>query len=193
MFGRLGVQPFITRSEFLMNRIVKRQEAAPPFVELQKEMRDDLQSFRARLRAAWIRRATRMISLQPITPSVIADCGDFRDPEWEAREEGYHERTVAELNNLIRRYNIVAPASVRANLTTPEAELKACYRDCEGLIREELQRRVKMGLEPPVQHKLKLGKEDGPKGKTAEEEAAVRETMLSAFRRLVKEVFAKKQ
>lgn len=53
---------------------------------LHEEMRGELDGFRARLRQAWIRRATRILSLQPITPSVIAAAGDFRDKEWEERE-----------------------------------------------------------------------------------------------------------
>lgn len=185
------LQPFIGRSEFLLNRIVKRQEAAPPFVELQKEMRDDLNGFRARLRASWIRRATRSLCLQPVTPSVIAGASEYRDIEWEKRELGYHQRTVDAVNQLIRRYNVVAPPAVRAGLVSVESELDGCYRDCGALIKEELERRVKAGLAGPEWQPTSL---PGAviNGKTGQEEAAVRETMLSAFRRLVREVLAKK-
>lgn len=169
---------------------MKRQEAAPPFVELQKEMRDDLNGFRARLRSAWIRRATRSLCLQPVTPAVIASAHDYRDAEWEKRELGYHERTVDAVNQLIRRYNVVAPPAVRAGLVSVQSELDGCYRDCGPLIKEELERRVKAGLAGPEWQPVDLG--GGlVRGKSGPEEPAVRETMLSAFRRLVREVFAK--
>jgi hypothetical protein len=72
-----------------------------------------------------------------------------------------------------------------------ESELDGCYRDCGALIKEELERRVKAGLAGPEWQPTSL---PGAviNGKTGQEEAAVRETMLSAFRRLVREVLAKK-
>lgn len=153
-------------------------------------MRDDLNGFRARLRASWIRRATRTLCLQPVTPAVIASAHEYRDVEWEKRELGYHERTVDAVNQLIRRYNVVAPPSVRAGLVSVASELDGCYRDCGPLIKEELERRVKAGLASPEWQPTSLpGRE--VRGKSGPEEPAVRETMLSAFRRLVRETFAK--
>lgn len=97
------------------------------------------------------------------------------------------------LNSLIRKYNMVAPSPVRMGVTSVETELAGCYRDCSSLIKEELQRRVKAGL-VPTRLDVKYAREGMDiKGKTAKEEAAVKETMLSAFRRLVREVFAKEK
>jgi DnaJ family protein C protein 28 len=185
-------KPYVGRSEFLMNRIVKRQEAAPPFVEMQKEMRDEMNGFRARLRETWIRRATRMLSLQPITPSVIGECGEYRDSEWTARERGYHDTAVKNINNLIRKYNIVAPPTARALFTTVELELAACYKDCQPLIKEELERRVRAGMGTPRGAGVIQGPLRGPKGRIEAEEGAVKESMLSAFRRFVREVVGSK-
>lgn len=175
-----------------MNRIVKRQEAAPPFVELQQEMRDDQNAFRLRLRQAWTRRAIRMLSLQPLTPSVIESSGEYRDPEWEERERGYHEKSVANLNSLIRKYNVVAPPSARAPVTSVELELKACFEECAALIKTELEKRAKEGPGAARQLSAKGGPKSGPKGRTEEEQDAVKETMLSAFRRFVKDTFSSK-
>lgn len=171
-----------------MNRIVKRQEAAPPFVELQKEVREETQVFRARLRESWVRRALRMISLGPITPAVIEQAGDFRDKEWEARERSYWDVSLKNVNELVRKYNIVAPASVRMPLLTVELELLGAYRDCTPILQDELQRRVKAGLGSST-----LQIKQGPKGDlvgklAAGEEPAVKETMLSAMRRLVRDL-----
>lgn len=173
-----------------MNRIVKRQEAAPPFVELQREMTDDVNAFRLRLRQAWIRRAIRMLSLQPLTPSVIANSGAYRDKEWEERERGYHDASVKNLNSLIRKYNVVAPPTVRASVTSVETELASCYRECAALIKQELEKRAKEGAPAPRPLTASMGTKSGPKGRTEAEQDAVRETMLSAFRRFVKETFS---
>lgn len=174
-----------------MNRIVKRQEAAPPFVELQREMRDDVNAFRLRLRQAWLRRATRMLSLQPLTPSIIAQSGDYRDPEWEARERDYHEISVRNLNSLIRKYNVVAPPTARAPVTSVEIELAACYRECASLLKQELEKRALEGPGAVRVTSATGGPRRGPKGRTEEEQDAVKETMLSAFRRFVKETFSR--
>lgn len=156
------------------------------------EMADEVNTFRARLRGAWIRRATRIISLHPLTPKIIEASQNFRDPEWARRERGFHEASVNAINSLIRKYNMVAPSSVRKAITNIEDELSYCYRDCASLIREELERRVKAGLGGGARaHEVKLAGE-APKGKLMPEQEAVRETMMSAFRRLVREVVGSK-
>ena len=179
-----------------MNRIVKRQEAAPPFVELQREMRADLDSFRARLRTSWIRRATRILSLQPLTPSIVNESVTYRDQDWEIREQAYHERAITGINSLIRKYNVVAPSSVRMNVTDVKTELQACYRDCGDMIKEELERRTKAGLtvtKSQIQT-VKMAQEKDIKGRVAlVEEKAIRETMLSAMRKLARDIFARQQ
>lgn len=131
-----------------------------------------------------------MLSLQPLTPSVIESSKDFRDPEWEARERGYHEKSVTNLNSLIRKYNVVAPPSARAPVTTVASELKLCYNECAALIKQELEKRAKEGPGSARPVLAKGGPTSGPKGRTEEEQDAVKETMLSAFRRFVKETFS---
>jgi hypothetical protein len=176
-----------------MNRIIKKQEAAPPFVELQREMRTELDGFRARLRATWIRRATRILSLQPLTSSVIEGSGQFRDEDWATRERAYHESAVAGVNSMIRKYNMVAPQSVRMSITSVDAELSLCYKDCENLIKEELKRRSEAGLSGSVPSMPQQKKQRDTQGRMMEEQTAVRETMLSALRRLTRDVFSKRE
>jgi hypothetical protein len=43
----------LSRTEILMNRIVKRQGVAPPWVELQGELDVNLSNFRTELRSTW--------------------------------------------------------------------------------------------------------------------------------------------
>lgn len=146
-----------------MNRIVKRQGVAPPWIELQNELDLTLSNFRAELRSNWVRRATRMRSLDAITKSVLAEVrGGWRDVEWEAKERfvvsscssqstpvtdaiharSYHKASVTALNNLLRRYNVIAPYHVRRAQTSLEHELASCVRDSAEIIASELYARL---------------------------------------------------
>lgn len=92
-----------------MNRILKEQEAAPPWVEMQKgavplrlflalpnstlplpapaELETALASFRTELRASWTRRAVRIRSSEGLTPAVVREIREgWKDVEWETRE-----------------------------------------------------------------------------------------------------------
>ncbi|KAI3484826.1 hypothetical protein L1887_51880 [Cichorium endivia] len=75
--------PFLAREEYFMNRIVKRQGAAPPWVELNTELDAQLQSWRARCADSWVRRASRMI-----TTSHLASGLEPLNSEAEAQDEG---------------------------------------------------------------------------------------------------------
>ncbi|KAG2757554.1 hypothetical protein P692DRAFT_20712154 [Suillus brevipes Sb2] len=126
--------PFIAREEFLMNRIVQKNGAAPPWVEVQIELESAVNSFRDVLRQSWTRRAIRTLTmLQPaaMLPSLsLGSVTSLRDSEWEERERAYHDIAVAELNSLVRKYNALAPYSVRRPYYSREAELAKAYQDC---------------------------------------------------------------
>ncbi|KAI1412340.1 hypothetical protein F5Y13DRAFT_163396 [Hypoxylon sp. FL1857] len=54
--------PFIDTTEYIMNKMIKRQEIVPPWIEKQQELSKAAHVFRARLRNDWKRHAARMIS-----------------------------------------------------------------------------------------------------------------------------------
>ncbi|KAI5863994.1 hypothetical protein GGS23DRAFT_562496 [Durotheca rogersii] len=54
--------PFIDTTEYIMNKMIKRQEIVPPWIEKQQELAKAAHTFRARLRSDWKRHAARMIS-----------------------------------------------------------------------------------------------------------------------------------
>ncbi|KAJ4269718.1 hypothetical protein NW762_001386 [Fusarium torreyae] len=54
--------PFIDTTEYIMNKMIQRQDIVPPWIEKQQELAKELGAFRARLRNDWRRFAARMIA-----------------------------------------------------------------------------------------------------------------------------------
>ena len=54
--------PFIDTTEYLMNKMIQRQEIVPPWIEKQQEVVSTASKFRSRLRADWRRHVARVIS-----------------------------------------------------------------------------------------------------------------------------------
>ncbi|GAA5949006.1 hypothetical protein JCM21900_003170 [Sporobolomyces salmonicolor] len=191
--------PFISRDDFLINRIMKTQDAAPPWVEVQKELESSLAAFRTELRANWTRRALRIRSSEGLTPAVAREVAEgWKDPEWEAREKSYHETAIKALNDLVRKYNVVAPYHVRRPLLTLRTELDSTVASCAPSIASELQRRLSQGLVHPTQSRVVADgwdDGDGVRSITAQEMGGERkevtESMWKAFRRVVVEVLGK--
>ncbi|GLB34226.1 putative protein with domain of unknown function (DUF1992) [Lyophyllum shimeji] len=147
--------PFIAREEFLMNRIIQRQGAAPPWVQLQSELDTAVNSFRELLRQSWIRRAVRMLTLS--TPPgllhtfKLSDVRSFRDPEWEQRERSYHQVALEDLNALVRKYNGLAPYAVRRPYYMHNVEMDRLYEESAEEILRELGERARA---PDVEMKI---------------------------------------
>ncbi|KAI1161837.1 hypothetical protein F5B18DRAFT_626631 [Nemania serpens] len=56
--------PFIDTTEYIMNKMIKRQDIVPPWIEKQQELAKAAHVFRGRLRNDWKRHAARMIASQ---------------------------------------------------------------------------------------------------------------------------------
>lgn len=128
-----------------MNRIVQRQGAVPPWVEIQGELEAAIAAFRSVLKQSWVRRAVRMLTLSrgPLRELSPADIRALRDGEWEAREKAYHEPALAELNALVRKYNALAPYAVRRAYYIRDVELGRAYEEGAEDIMRELDRRLR--------------------------------------------------
>ncbi|KAI8630678.1 hypothetical protein F5Y19DRAFT_31122 [Xylariaceae sp. FL1651] len=59
---RRSDNPFVDTTEYIMNKMIKRQEIVPPWIEKQQELAKMAHIFRARIRSDWKRHAARMIS-----------------------------------------------------------------------------------------------------------------------------------
>ncbi|THV03359.1 hypothetical protein K435DRAFT_962521 [Dendrothele bispora CBS 962.96] len=139
--------PFIGREEYLMNRIVQRNGAAPPWVELQGELDNTLQTFRSVLRQSYVRRAIRVLTtLHPpnvLSRLTIADIQARRDKEWEKKEETYHDTAVEEVNALVRKYNGLAPYAVRRAYYMRKVEVERVYEECAEEVLEGIKERLR--------------------------------------------------
>lgn len=54
--------PFIDTTEYLLNKMIKRQDIVPPWIEKQQELAKTANTFRTRLRNDWKRHAARTIA-----------------------------------------------------------------------------------------------------------------------------------
>ncbi|KAF2001980.1 hypothetical protein P154DRAFT_521418 [Amniculicola lignicola CBS 123094] len=54
--------PFLDTTEYFMNKIIKKQDIVPPWIEKQQELVRTAMKFRSRLRNDWKRHAARMIA-----------------------------------------------------------------------------------------------------------------------------------
>ncbi|KAF8607807.1 hypothetical protein BDV93DRAFT_487688 [Ceratobasidium sp. AG-I] len=148
------MNPFVAREEFLMNRIVRKNDAAPPWVEFQKDAEKATEQMREIILSGWTRRAVRMLPLSNSTATLenltAESASKLRDAEWERQEEKFHDAAIREANEAIRRYNTVAPYVVRRHLLTRESEMARCYANAGSLIVAGIQARISEGHVQPT-------------------------------------------
>ncbi|KAF2675243.1 hypothetical protein BT63DRAFT_420458 [Microthyrium microscopicum] len=80
--------PFIDTTEYLMNKMIKKQDIVPPWIEKQQELATAVRVFRLRMRNDWKRHAARM----------IAAVGGSLDE----KVQRAHEYALAEQDNLLQ-------------------------------------------------------------------------------------------
>lgn len=126
------------------NRIVKRQGALPPWIELQNNLDAALNAFRSTLISTYTTNLVRTVistnALHPLPPlHTIPD----HDEAWEAREKKFHEENVKQINDLVRKMNAQAPNIVRRALITREMELDRIRGDfLRDKVWQEIKRRA---------------------------------------------------
>ena len=110
--------------ELIMNRIVKKQGAMPPWIELQNNLDLALEAFRTVLLTTYstniVRSVLSTVSLNPLPPKHVLP---GKDEAWEAREHKFHQENLRQINDLVKRMNAQAPFMARRGLYTLEHEL----------------------------------------------------------------------
>ncbi|WWC85450.1 uncharacterized protein L201_000313 [Kwoniella dendrophila CBS 6074] len=116
--------PHLETGELLMNRIVKRQGALPPWIELQHSLDATLNAFRSTLLTTYTTHLVRnVISTNALSPLPPLHSIPSQDDAWEAREFKFHQENIKQINDLVRRMNAQAPSPARRHLYTLEGEL----------------------------------------------------------------------
>jgi DnaJ family protein C protein 28 len=54
----------------------------------------------------------------------------LRDREWQAREQSYHDKSLDGINDMVRKYNAMAPYPVRKSYYMLSVELEKAYAEC---------------------------------------------------------------
>ena len=67
----------------------------------------------------------------------------LRDPAWEDLEKGYQTLAIANLNNLARSYNLMAPDLAKKPYFNLERELRACFADVAPQLPAEIEERAR--------------------------------------------------
>lgn len=173
-----------------MNKMIKRQELVPPWIEKQQDLLRAAQALRSSLRTSWARHVAGAIASRGGTTSeqvaqaeayaraeaalprgksvgeasVSASRTDdavfkasrspeeatspaepserpFRDPDWEAQQRNYLDRSVEKLNSMTRSYNLMAPDLAKKAYFSAGPELEACFREGAPLVAAELRGR----------------------------------------------------
>ncbi|KAH8694810.1 ASST-domain-containing protein [Ilyonectria robusta] len=153
--------PFIDTTEYIMNKMIQRQDLVPPWIEKQQELVKAVRVFRARLRNDWKRHAARMIASkggslldqmrraeayaaaeQVHNPRVRGQKKEQATTSTPVAEKSYLGLAVEELNRLTRSYNLMAPDLAKKGYFSLDRELRACFADVAPEVAKEIQVRA---------------------------------------------------
>jgi DnaJ family protein C protein 28 len=95
---------------------------------------------------------------------TLADVQAYRDEEWMAREHAYHTVAVDELNSLVRKYNGLAPYSVRRPYHVLAAELDRVYLEAGRDVLSGLAESARQASGKPAARRGPIDDEEGGPG-----------------------------
>lgn len=112
------------------------------------ELETAARTFREILRQSWVRRAIRILTtnnpVEFLHKITLNEARALRDPDWVKKEQSYHDAAISELNSLVRKYNGLAPYSVRKPYYyTRESEIERMYEVSAEDVMKELEERLR--------------------------------------------------
>jgi hypothetical protein len=131
----------IDRTEYFLNKIIKKQGALPPFVDAQVNVDRSINGFRQSLRNLWVDTCCKLIAFsggplesqiiraQAYAEAEISGINRLRDANFIKRETPFITAQLQAINAQIRGYNVIAPFNSRRGYLSFQAELDTCYRD----------------------------------------------------------------
>ncbi|CAN6674658.1 hypothetical protein TRVA0_059S00738 [Trichomonascus vanleenenianus] len=156
----LSSSPYIDTTELFLNRMIQRQGAAPPWIELQRRVNKEVDEFRRELKSNWIQRAVSILAKQSenissidrrvsMAKSRLAQSVPFKDQAWEESQKSYHNLVVNNINSIIRGYNLQAPQSARKGYISYESELAGVYQEAHKQILSAFKNHLTGPAAPP--------------------------------------------
>lgn len=153
--------PYIDTTEYLMNRIVKTQDASPPWVQKQQDLAAQVAKFRRRIYEEWLRHAIFLIHQRARTlekrlqlsqayataekeeeEQRTASIPPLRDPDFVRSHRSFYSLNISQLNSSIRSYNLSAPPVTQKPYLNLDRELTRCYRAVASKLASELRSRT---------------------------------------------------
>ncbi|KXS97919.1 hypothetical protein AC578_4378 [Pseudocercospora eumusae] len=120
--------PFINTTEYFMNKMIKKQEIVPPWIEKQQEVISTANAFRKRLRSDWKRHVSRMIASRG---------GDLSAQLKLAEEYAFAESLENPSKQQIEKMNAVDDQGHLSQITI-SGELKTAPTDDATRLEEEI-------------------------------------------------------
>ncbi|CEI99319.1 hypothetical protein RMCBS344292_13409 [Rhizopus microsporus] len=109
--------PYLDQTEYLLNRIVQRNGAAPPWVIMQQEVDTELNSFKLQLSLVCKRCIDELKEEgRPVLKTTLVQ-------RFNQAEKSFFEKQVSSLNSRVRSYNVMCPSPVRKQLLELDKEL----------------------------------------------------------------------
>ncbi|OWB63125.1 hypothetical protein B5S32_g4442 [[Candida] boidinii] len=144
---------YIDRTEFHLNKILKRQDAIPPWIEKQSSVEVEIKNFRDELDSHWKKKAVHIICdkyhvnvktnltglstenlIRKITNDFSSSGMPLTSAEWELQESSYLDTKIRVLNDSLRGYNLQAPLASQKIYLQKQKEVQACYKRVSPLL-----------------------------------------------------------
>lgn len=146
--------PWVDQTEYILNRMVQRQGAAPPWIEKQGLVNTRIKTARETIANSFVEYAITTVS-KAVESTKDAKDVDKKialalqvDPKpWEKENEKYHTITVQSLNSAIRGFNLQAPGSARRSYLDVKSELAQCHSLAKQRLPEAI--RIREGTREP--------------------------------------------
>ncbi|KAA8906923.1 hypothetical protein TRICI_005042 [Trichomonascus ciferrii] len=134
--------PWVDQTEYFLNQMIKKQGAAPPWIEKQGQVNFDIDQFRKNLVQRWVDHVSTKTGHVKGLDHRIKQALSVSPSEWEKQSKTFHEVSIGNLNSAIRGYNLQAPASARKGYLDLRQELDNAYRIAKDRIPKAIQNHV---------------------------------------------------
>lgn len=137
--------PMVDQTEYLLNEMIKKQGAAPPWIQKQNRVNFEVNQFRNELQQAWISYVSTKVGSIKQLEQRIKLALEMDPTEWENEVQKYHQIKLKNINDTIRGYNLQAPLSARRGYLELRDELEKSYK----IARESIPTVLRNHVDPP--------------------------------------------